>query len=345
TTGLTLVSRNGINYSTLANLIAATGVDADSVSTTVTFTDIISDLYDLHLAGFSATDGRLISPPLVEVTIDLDGDTRTTAYSRTAMGADEADDLMPLDDSDKTAGFYTAGGAKPDFPHAAEAIEQLNLRGMKGEATIRIRAGTYDVNKTLDFTRFAGTTELLTIRASNTANPPTLRHAALSDSDNWIISFNGADFVRLRHLDFVADGGDQWGNILTYENSADDNIVKDCTLTGITGFSHDTASLILDEPIAGDSGDRNTFINSTFTDGSSALRFDDNSASDTIIDNNIFVGQKSIAITINHANFILRNNTITHTSSTLSVSGIHSTSAPNFKITGNKISVTGTSDT
>ncbi|RYY99432.1 MAG: hypothetical protein EOO11_04955 [Chitinophagaceae bacterium] len=59
--------------------------DANSKSVTVSFTDVATG--DLHLSGASQTDANLNGTPIASVTIDYDGETRSTTAPK--MGADE----------------------------------------------------------------------------------------------------------------------------------------------------------------------------------------------------------------------------------------------------------------
>jgi hypothetical protein len=85
TTGATLAFWDGNNYATLADLQAASGLDANSVSKSVTFANAASG--DLHLTGGSLGDTDLIATPLAQITDDIDGDGRDAIFPY--MGADE----------------------------------------------------------------------------------------------------------------------------------------------------------------------------------------------------------------------------------------------------------------
>jgi len=84
---------DGTNYSSLPLFQTASGTDANSVSTPVTFTDAANG--DLHLSGTSDGDLTLIGTPLAAVTDDIDGDLRNPATPY--MGADQAGTTLPVE--------------------------------------------------------------------------------------------------------------------------------------------------------------------------------------------------------------------------------------------------------
>ncbi|MDY0082342.1 MAG: T9SS type A sorting domain-containing protein [Ignavibacteriaceae bacterium] len=91
-----LVSYQGTNYPDL-NSWQATTQDLNSVSKVVNFVSAT----DLHLAGSSNGDVDLVGTPISEITIDIDGDTRsaTSPYK----GSDEASLPIPVELASFTA--------------------------------------------------------------------------------------------------------------------------------------------------------------------------------------------------------------------------------------------------
>jgi hypothetical protein len=80
---------NGTYYANLAAWQTATGKEALSKSTTITFANPPAG--DLHLAGASQYDPNLTSVMLPEIPTDIDGDVRVIPY----IGADEACYILP----------------------------------------------------------------------------------------------------------------------------------------------------------------------------------------------------------------------------------------------------------
>ena len=82
-----LVNFQGTSYADLAAW-QATGNDANSVSKAVSF----ASATDLHIAGSSIGDIDLAGTPIEGITMDIDGDTRSTTVPY--KGADESDAIV-----------------------------------------------------------------------------------------------------------------------------------------------------------------------------------------------------------------------------------------------------------
>ncbi|MCO6446010.1 MAG: T9SS type A sorting domain-containing protein [Ignavibacterium album] len=85
-----LVSYQGTNYTNLASW-QATAQDSNSISKVVNFVSAT----DLHLAGSSNGDVDLVGTPISEITIDIDGDLRSTTSPY--KGSDEASLPIPVE--------------------------------------------------------------------------------------------------------------------------------------------------------------------------------------------------------------------------------------------------------
>ncbi|MCZ7609084.1 MAG: T9SS type A sorting domain-containing protein [Ignavibacterium sp.] len=85
-----LVSYQGTNYTNLASWQTTTQ-DSNSISKVVNFVSAT----DLHLAGTSNGDVDLVGTPISEITIDIDGDLRSTTSPY--KGSDEASLPIPVE--------------------------------------------------------------------------------------------------------------------------------------------------------------------------------------------------------------------------------------------------------
>ncbi len=98
---------------TLGDWQAASGMDANTITNSVTFAN--SSQGDLHLAGASEDDGNLFGTLLQEVTIDIDNETRVNPY----RGADEACYVSP---GSLTYTFVNGSGQETVFANAPGSI-------------------------------------------------------------------------------------------------------------------------------------------------------------------------------------------------------------------------------
>ncbi|MEM6648560.1 MAG: T9SS type A sorting domain-containing protein, partial [Bacteroidota bacterium] len=120
TSGANVGRIGSTDYADLAAFQAASGTDANSVSTDVTF----ASATDLHLSGASQTDVTLAAIPFSGITDDRDGDARLSPF--TAMGADEATSLA-------TSQAVSSDGMQ-DFG-AATAVD-VNFQNVSGSGTV-----------------------------------------------------------------------------------------------------------------------------------------------------------------------------------------------------------------
>ncbi len=167
------VNFKGTSYADLAAW-QATGKDANSVSKAVTF----ASATDLHLAGSSITDRDLAGTPIEGITMDIDGDTRSTTLPY--KGADESDEIVlsidhnvdVLPESFKLHQNYP-NPFNPTTTIAFDLPEAANVRlvvyNMMGNqvATLKnenMQAGFYNVN--FDASRLASGVYIYRIEAN-----------------------------------------------------------------------------------------------------------------------------------------------------------------------------------
>ncbi|MCB2205324.1 hypothetical protein KQI65_11285 [bacterium] len=120
-----------------ASLQAASGMDANSISKTITFTDLISG--DLHLAAPSDDDSDLFGTLLSAVTEDIDHEARVQPY----IGADEACYITP---GTVNYDFVDASGFPAAFAQAPGSIGlHYSVAFPEFDATITMTVSFYTV--------------------------------------------------------------------------------------------------------------------------------------------------------------------------------------------------------
>ncbi len=345
TTGAILVRADGIDYSTINDYKysrpAFAPHDSFSVFAPTTFVDI-AGTPDLHLAAPSTDDVALLAPKMDDYLVDFDGDPRSVY--QVFKGADEGNTILPLDDADTVDGYYTVGGNTPDYGTPRGAIFALNQRGVKGDVTFRIRAGTYDFGvQQLQHTHFGGT-YTVTLRAANMNNRPILTHTATSARENYLLKLNGTTNVRLRGLQFEATGTGGFGRILHLDGWTSNTLVDLSTFTGITGETTTTAALIYAyQPeqltIDDDGQEDNEFAENEFIDGSygiyhGGIEFSRN-GDDNIIRDSQFTDQAVAAIFTDFYGAIINGNDIRNVHS--DVYGIYLHAGKVAQLMGNTI--------
>ena len=351
--GGTYLGFDGFGYSTLSAYQSATGLDANSVAVAVAFADPPPGTPDLHLGGASLDDGALIGVPFAAVTTDIDGDARD-AYNP-KMGADEGTPLPPLDNADAPSGFYAVAGSSPDFADPTEAFDALKARGMKGPVTFRIRPGTFPFRESLPTSIRVGpaasdpASALLAIRGANPSNKPFLVSNA-APGTNWALRLRGLDHVELNNLVFDASAAGGDGRVLDLDEGldgegADDVTVLNSSFIGAaSGASSNARALIWGDV---DVHDRFSVTGSTFTDGWAGAYFSDGAGTsgnnlDAVFAGNTFDGQTAFGLFLgDFGGVVVDGNTFSSSAST--ATAVWLAYNQGYTVTGNQISMTGTS--
>ncbi len=115
-----LVVRNSVGYPTLAAYQAATGLDTNSISKDIDF--VASD--DLHLTDCQSQDPDLRGIPVPGITVDIDGEIRSTTTPM--IGADENSVRM----LDMFADPFRVGLAGTAFSVAAGRFDNILFDGL-----------------------------------------------------------------------------------------------------------------------------------------------------------------------------------------------------------------------
>ncbi|MEO0560076.1 MAG: right-handed parallel beta-helix repeat-containing protein, partial [Bacteroidota bacterium] len=344
--GPTLIEENGVSYATLADWQNATGFDLESIVKLPTFVSSAHPV-NLRLAGASVDDPDLLGQEVGFVVDDIDGDERSTYHPR--MGADEGISVHPLDNADASSGFYTIGGASPDFATPDEAFARLLAFGMKGPVTFRIRAGTYTVRESFPNTLRFGpaeddpSTAVFAIRGANPSNPPVLVSNAATGT-NWVFRFRGLDHVELEDLVFDVSGAGDLGRAIVIKEGedgrgTDDLTILTSTLIGASSgvASEDRALLWSDN----DGHDRLTLTGNTFTNGWAGVYLPGNADSDSpdaTISDNAFKDQHAYGVHGSLGGVILSGNIFTSDAS--DVRAIRLGAAEGYRVLSNQIALT-----
>ena len=345
-TGATLVQINNNDFATLSayqSANVALGQDQHAVSVVTTFVDTVG-VHDLRLAAPSTDDDALVAPALPDHTTDVDGELRGSYL--VYKGADEGNGKLPLDNGDTVNGYYTVATASADFTGPSQALFALRQRGIKGDVTIRVPSGTYNVHEHLVFAQFDGT-HSVTIEGTNAANRPIFTHAATNADDNYLLKVSDSGVVRLYDIEFEATGAGGFGRLLHIDGQSRNLLIENCQFTGLTNRISTDAALIyaytplIDPTEAGQTNHSvsdSTFINGSFGIYQSGARFGGNGAAHSV-SNSQFTGQYAAAIFSDHDDLFINNNDIE--SSRGGATGIELSSVHDATVQSNVIAVRG----
>lgn len=334
-----VIEWNGSGYNNIMDYASASGLDLFSTSKSVNFVQT-SGTNDLHLAPPSNNDADMLSPLLASVTLDFDGDTR--GPNTTYKGADEGTTISPLDNADTANGFYTVGGASPDYANPSIAIDDLIHRGTKGPVTFRVRAGNYNVHKILNgINRYGNANDLIYFRTANVNNPPTFQFAASNTSDNWIIKMKEMNDVTFQYINFTSTATGNFGRLLALEGENSTITVSNSNMTGVTTTTDTSAALVY----CSDTGQADLdFNHNNFNNGSTALYlapapFSSPRGQSLNVSNNTFTNQTAFGLYTDYDDISVNNNQVASSSNGVSAFYLQFNKNPQFN--SNRILLTG----
>jgi len=167
------------------------------------------------------------------------------------------------------SGTYTIGGATPNYPNVAAAVADLNANGICGPVVYNIRSGSYPTS--VELGTIAGTSAVNTvIFQSETGNKGdvTLTNAATSTTNNFVVKFNGANFVTFKNLTMNATNT-SYSTVVEVSGTSGDCKVENCELIAPVSTSTSTYNAVVYSP----SGNQNnmTFLKCGIRNGSFGL--------------------------------------------------------------------------
>jgi hypothetical protein len=104
-------------------------------------------------------------------------------------------------------GIYTIGGVNPDYLTFTDAVTDLNSIGVCGAVIFHVRQGTYTEQIDLGLIDGASSVNTVTFRPdpANTS-AAILTYAAAASADNYVVKFDGAEYVIFDSLTITATG-------------------------------------------------------------------------------------------------------------------------------------------
>ncbi len=256
TTGNYLARWNG-NRTTLAELQAESGMDANSLSVNPVF---VSES-DMHTTSSYLDSAGTV---LAEVTVDIDGETRHA--NKPDIGADEfTATTFPL------AGNYTIGGTSPDYTTFSDAVDDLIMLGIEGPVTFNVRPGTYTEQFELfDIAGASGSDTIVFQSESGDSTGVILTHDAVSSSENYIIKMSGTDYITFRNMTLAATDA-TWGRVIHFNGSTNNINI----LNNVISTDNDASSSVILSP-NGNLTNNILIKNNLISEGGTAIKMDGN---------------------------------------------------------------------
>ncbi len=136
------------------------------------------------------------------------------------------------------SGTYTIGGTSPDFIDFNGALLGMTSCGINGPVTFNVAAGTYVEQLTITAIPGASATNTVTFQsASGDSTDVVLSYGATSTADNWVVMFDGGDYITFKQISIVSTSSGYYGRVVIFDNGADNNTITNCELESVSATS------------------------------------------------------------------------------------------------------------
>ena len=200
--------------------------------------------------------------------------------------------LMAVPASAQLAGTYTVGGASPDYAGIPAAVADLVAQGVSGDVVFQIRPGTYTPGTALDLGPITGASASARVRfeASDPGDRPVITRGGATAADNYVVRLDGADWVTLKNLDFVAAAPAPVGRLVVLAGDASNVTIRGCSFSGHVAPGSDEGSLLWSDGLQ--THENLTVDSNTFDGGWKGIEVDGVSNTGFAITDNTFSSQE-----------------------------------------------------
>lgn len=244
-----------------------------------------------------AIDTLILGTPILTAGVNYN-------ISATSSNPNGLTDAHPFNDTIEVndliasmSGIYTIGGVNPDFINFTEAVDALNLAGVSGPVTFNVRDSVYAEQIVLP--EITGASEISPVvfqSESGDSIGVILIFSPISQSDNYTLKLDGADWVTFRKMTLQSTGP-TYSQILRLQNGANHNLFENIYFAGVqtTGTNTSYKALVT---TANSIDEYNVFQNNYFEFGTYGLYIIGNVPHETgnQILNNHFVDQFSYSV-------------------------------------------------
>ncbi len=176
-------------------------------------------------------------------------------------------------------GYYTVGGSSADFPTFSDLFVGLSQCGINGPVVFYISPGTYSNQLTFSEINGASATNTVTFRSATNDSTSVIFNRASTAASNWIVKFNGADYITFKNVKFAPSDSAN-STAIVYANGATNNKLIGCLLTGYSGTGANQSLIVVDT--ASISNNNNLFQGNYIQKGSYAISIKGKSSASTI---------------------------------------------------------------
>lgn len=206
------------------------------------------------------------------------------------------------------SGTYTIGGTSPDYTTINLAVSALASSGVNGPVVFNIRPGIYSEQVSIPGISGASTVNTVTFQSVGLdSSTVTIEHNTLNSLNNYVIRFNGAQYVHLKHLSVKAFGSNSLRVAVWMSSQASHNSITHSDISSpTTSGSSSLASTIL---LFGSGMSNLTLSNNRISGGARQLEITGSNSTTNIsgvqILNNSFEGNAAASLSVYGINGLL----------------------------------------
>ncbi|MCX6231020.1 MAG: right-handed parallel beta-helix repeat-containing protein [Bacteroidetes bacterium] len=128
------------------------------------------------------------------------------------------------------SGTFTVGTTASDFPTLTDVYTALNNCGVSGPVDFKLASGTYNQQLVIPLFNNVSAANTITFEsASGNPNDVIFQYSASGATDNYVLRFDGAQYIKVKNITFNATGISN-GRVAEYLNTAQYCTIEGCIL-------------------------------------------------------------------------------------------------------------------
>lgn len=201
---------------------------------------------------YTASNLNLASGSLTNVTVGTYNFIAGTVYDLSAYTTlpNGSTDANHINDSTFVTGMETSlsgtytVGPTGNYATIQEAAAALSLHGVCGPVVINVAPGTYTGQVTLGIINGTSATNTVLIQsATGITSDVVVQFAGTGTADNWVLAFNGCDYVTVKTMSFISTTASSYGRVVVFDLGANYNTLDSCRVVSIVGTSSNASGI------------------------------------------------------------------------------------------------------
>lgn len=201
---------------------------------------------------YNATNLNLASGSLTNITVGTYNFMAGMVYNLSAYTTlpNGSTDANHINDSTFVTGMETSlsgtytVGPTGNYATIQEAAAALTLHGVCGPVVINVAPGTYTGQVTLGIINGTSATNTVLIQsATGITSDVVVQFAGTGTADNWVLAFNGCDYVTVKTMSFISTTTSSYGRVVLIDLGANYNTLDSCRVVSIVGTSSNASGI------------------------------------------------------------------------------------------------------